>query len=112
MANKLGRLKSVISKNIKEICEFELDRSSIDFFTITDVIVSDDHSYAKVMVSFFKDPQKNIQKLNNAKGYVRTLLSKRIDTRRVPEVFFEVDDSYEKQKAFEELLEKAKNKNK
>lgn len=112
MANSLGRLKAAISKNIKEICEFEIDRSTIDFFTITDVIVSDDHSYAKVMVSFFTDPEKNIKKLNNKKGVVRSMLAKRLDTRRVPEVFFEVDDTFKKQQEFEELLERAKNKSK
>lgn len=110
MANKLGRLKTVISKNIKEICEYELKNENIDFFTITDVVVSDDHSYAKVYVSFFKNADKNLDKLNRAKGYVRSSLAKKLDTRRVPEVFFVLDDTYEKQKHFEEVLENAKNK--
>ena len=110
MANKSGRLKAIISRSIKEICEFELTNEKIGFFTITDVVVSDDHSYAKVYVSFLINPKEGIERLNRAKGYVRSSLAKKIDTRRVPEITFVLDDSYEKQKHFEELLKAAEEK--
>ncbi len=110
MANKSGRLKAIISKNIKEICEYELTNEKIGFFTITDVIVSDDHSYAKVYVSFLTNQKEGIDRLNRAKGYVRSSLAKKIDTRRVPEISFVLDDSYEKQKHFEEVLKAAEEK--
>lgn len=110
MANKSGRLKAIISKNIKEICEYELTNEKIGFFTITDVVVSDDHSYAKVYVSFLTNQKEGIDRLNRAKGYVRTSLAKKIDTRRVPEITFVLDDSYEKQKHFEEVLKAAEEK--
>lgn len=107
MANRAERIKTLISKNIKDICEYELKNENIGFFTITDVEVSDDRSYAKVFVSFFNNADKNIEKLNRTKGFVRTSLSKKLDTRRVPEITFVIDDSYEKQKHFEEVLDKA-----
>ncbi len=110
MANKSGRLKAIISKNIKEICEYELTNEKIGFFTITDVVVSDDHSYAKVYVSFLTNQKEGIDRLNRAKGYVRSSLAKKIDTRRVPEISFVLDDSYEKQKRFEEVLKAAEEK--
>ncbi len=110
MANKSGRLKAIISKNIKEICEYELTNEKIGFFTITDVVVSDDHSYAKVYVSFLTNQKEGIDRLNRAKGYVRSSLAKKIDTRRVPEITFVLDDSYEKQKHFEEVLKAAEEK--
>ena len=110
MANKSGRLKAIISKNIKEICEYELTNEKIGFFTITDVVVSDDHSYAKVYVSFLANQKEGIERLNRAKGYVRSSLAKKIDTRRVPEITFVLDDSYEKQKHFEEVLKAAEEK--
>lgn len=107
MANKAGRLKAIISKNIKDICEFELTNEKIGFFTITDVIVSDDHSYAKVYVSFLSNGQEGVERLNRAKGYVRSSLAKKIDTRRVPEITFVLDDSYEKQKHLEQIIKDA-----
>lgn len=110
MANKAGRLKAIISKNIKDICEFELTNEKIGFFTITDVIVSSDHSYAKVYVSFLQNAKEGIERLNRAKGYVRSSLAKKIDTRRVPEITFVLDDSFEKQKHLEEVLKEAEAK--
>ncbi|MGP1413978.1 MAG: 30S ribosome-binding factor RbfA [Bacillales bacterium] len=110
MANRGERIKSIISKNIKEICEFELKNESIDFFTITDIDVSDDYSYAKVFVSFFQNKQNNIDRLNRAKGYVRSSLAKKMDTRRVPQINFILDDSMEKQQEFESFIERIKNK--
>ncbi|MFA6667139.1 MAG: 30S ribosome-binding factor RbfA [Bacilli bacterium] len=112
MANKNERLKAIIGKDIKDICEFELKNENIGFFTITDVVVSDDHSYAKVYVSFLNNASDGVERLNRAKGFVRSSLAKKIDTRRVPEVSFVLDTSYEKQKHFEEVLEAAKNKTK
>jgi ribosome-binding factor A len=110
MANKNERLKAIISKNIKDICQFELKNEKIGFFTITDVEVSSDHSYAKVYVSFFDDKQNNLERLNRARGFVRSSLAEKIDTRRVPEITFVLDDSYEKQKHFEEVLSEAEKK--
>ena len=110
MANKAGRLKAIISKNIKDICEFELTNEKIGFSTITDVVVSSDHSYAKVYVSFLQNAKEGIERLNRAKGYVRSSLAKKIDTRRVPEITFVLDDSFEKQKHLEEVLKEAEAK--
>ena len=61
MANKNERLKAIIGKDIKDICEFELKNENIGFFTITDVVVSDDHSYAKVYVSFLRRKLKALK---------------------------------------------------
>jgi len=110
MANKNERLKAVISKNIKDICLLELKNEKIGFFTITDIEVSSDHSYAKVFVSFFDDKQNNLERLNRARRYVRSSLAQKIDTRRVPEITFVLDDSYEKQKHFEDVLTEAEKK--
>jgi len=41
---------------------------------------------------------------------VRSSLAQKIDTRRVPEITFVLDDSYEKQKHFEDVLTEAEKK--
>lgn len=104
--NSKERLAAEISKDLKEIVQFELGNESIGFMTITNVVVSSDHSYAKVFVSFFNNPEKNLQKLNNAKGYVRSKLAKKLKTRRVPEISFVLDDSFFKQESLENALKK------
>lgn len=106
MANQVEKIKANISKNIREIMQYELEVQNLDFFTVTDIEVSSDHSYAKVYVSFFTNPQKNIDKLNKVKGFVRSALSKRIKLRRTPEISFVLDDSFAKAKHLEDLLKK------
>lgn len=106
MTNNVERIKATIAKNIREIVQYELNVEKIDFMTITDIEVSSDHSYAKVFVSFFTNPEKNLEKLNKVKGFVRSALAKRIKLRRVPEISFVLDDTYFKEKRLNDLLNK------
>lgn|SRR5574344_542568 len=105
MDNKQKKLVAIINKNIREICQYEL-QVDVDFYTITDVWLSSDHSYCRVFVSFFTHPKENVEKLNKVKGFVRSELAHRLDLRRVPEVEFILDDGYEKEKHIDDLLNK------
>ena len=49
---KQKRLEGIIRKNISEIIQFGVKDPDVGFVTITDVQVSNDHSYAKVCVTF------------------------------------------------------------
>ncbi len=106
MSNNKERLAAEISKDLKEIVQFEIKNENIGFLTITDVVVSSDHSYAKVFVSFFNNQEKNLEKLNRTKGFVRSALSKRLKTRRVPEIEFVLDNSFLNGLKVEQALEK------
>ena len=75
---------------------------------VTDVDVSNDHSYATVYVTFLGKKERNekgIKTLNKAKGYIRSELSKRLKTRRVPEINFKLDESYEKARKLDAILQ-------
>jgi len=100
--------KSLIARNVKDIVTQEIQNEHIGFMTITDVEVSSDHSYCKIFVSFLNNAKYSLETLNRAKGYVRSALAKRVHFRRVPEITFVLDDSFEKQARFEELLAKDK----
>ncbi len=106
MANKQERIASIIRKNIAEIIQFEIKDPHLGFVSIPEVKVSKDFSYATVYVSFFKDEDINpsLEVLNKAKGFIRTELSKKLDTRRVPEIRFLLDDGYKKEERITELL--------
>lgn len=104
MNNNNERIIADISKAIREIVQYEIKNETIGFLTITDVKVSSDRSYAKVYVSFFNNGEKNIEKLNKLKGYVRSSLSKKIHTRRVPEISFVLDDSFFKAEKVEQAI--------
>ena len=108
MANKQERIASIIRKNIAEIIQFQVKDPHLGFVSIPEVRVSKDFSYATVYVSFFKeeDITPSLEVLNKAKGFIRSELASKMDTRRVPEIRFVLDEGYKKEERIAELLKK------
>ena len=108
MANKQERIATLIRKNIADIITFEVKNPKLGFVTISEVKVSNDFSYAKVYVSFIleKDIKTGLEVLEHSKGFIRSSLAKKMDTRRVPELVFILDDGYKKEERITELLNK------
>ena len=106
MADKELRIQRLITKNITEIIQFDLKDPHLGFVTIQEVKVSKDISYAKVYVSFIleKDEEEGMKVLEKSKGFIRSELAKRMDTRRVPELIFILDEGYKKEERITELL--------
>ncbi len=63
--------------------------------TITDVIVSDDYSIAKVFFFVHQgmDSKKVLKGFESAKGFFKAELSHSLDLRRVPDLRFIYDDT-------------------
>ena len=110
MANKQERIATLIRKNIAEIIQFELKNPHLGFISIPEVRVSKDFSYAKVYVSFIRDEdaKDGMEVLEHSKGFIRSSLAKKMDTRRCPELSFVLDDGYKKEERITELLNKDK----
>ena len=110
MANKQERIASIIRKNIAEIIQIELKNPHLGFVSIPEVRVSKDFSYAKVYVSFIRDEdaQEGMQVLEHSKGFIRSSLAKKMDTRRCPELSFVLDEGYKKEERIAELLKNDK----
>lgn len=104
----IEKTKSLIARAVRDIVSYEIKNENVGFMTITDVEVSSDHSYCKIYVSFLNDAKNSIETLNRARGFVRSSLAKKLNFRRVPEIMFVLDDSYEKQARLESLLNKEK----
>ncbi len=110
MANKQERIATLIRKNIAEIIQMELKNPHLGFVSIPEVKVSKDFSYAKVYVSFIKDEDiaQGMEVLEHSKGFIRTSLAKKMDTRRIPELRFVLDEGFKKESRITELLNKDK----
>lgn len=104
----IKKTKSLIARAVRDIVSYEIKNENVGFMTITDVEVSSDHSYCKIYVSFLNNAKNSIETLNRARGFVRSSLAKKLNFRRVPEIMFVLDDSYEKQARLESLLNKDK----
>ena len=104
---KQKRLEGIIRKNISDIIQFGLKDPNVGFVTITDVHVSNDHSFAKVFVTFLgKDAraQAGLKALNRAKGFIRSELSQRLDIRRTPDLIFVLDETEMKARHIDEII--------
>ena len=110
MADRNARIQSIIAKNVTEIIQFELKNPHLGFVSIPEVRVSKDFSYAKIYVSFIKDEdaKEGMEVLEHSKGFIRSSLAKKMDTRRCPELSFVLDDGYKREERITELLNKDK----
>ena len=104
---KQKRLEGIIRKNLMEILQFDVKDPNVGFVTITDVKVTNDHSYAKVYVSFIgaTNRKEALAALERAKGFIRSELSQRLDIRRCPDLIFEIDQAEENARHIDQLIE-------
>lgn len=111
MSIKKERIENVIRKEISEIIQFKVKDNKVGFVTVSDVVVTNDYSYAKVYVTFLGQSARQeagLQALNKSKGFIRSELAKKLSTYKVPALIFELDDTLEKGNRIEEILKNAK----
>ena len=76
--------------------------------TLTGVLVTNDLSHARVMVSVpgdDADKARALQGLQSAAGFLRTRVARALTTRTVPELHFELDKGVEHAARIERLLQ-------
>ena len=102
------RVADEVKRIVADLIRTELDDPRVPVFTsLTEVTVSKDFNYADLYVSVLADrdgKEEAVKALNNAKGFLRSALAKRIDLRVSPELRFHLDDSFDKGKRIDELL--------
>lgn len=98
-------MNHIIQKELSSILQTEVKDPQIGFCTITDVDVTNDFSIAKIYVSFLgKYTNKNMQALERSKGFIRSILAKRLTIRKCPELQFVLDKSLEYGNKIEKIL--------
>lgn len=97
--SRTDRVGQQIHKEVASILQLEFKNRDprLGMVTVSGAEVTRDLSVAKVFVTFFESDDKKIKDylkiLEENKGFVRTLLSKRIRMRSVPELRFVQDKS-------------------
>ncbi len=98
MANP-DRVNAELRKQISEIILFELKDPRISgIITVSDVKVSGDLGYAKVMISYYGDEDKRkevFDALRNSANFIRHLLKSRVKLRHIPTLQLIEDKSAE-----------------
>ncbi|MGA8540530.1 MAG: 30S ribosome-binding factor RbfA [Terriglobales bacterium] len=106
-----GRLSAAIREEIETILEGELGDPRIGLASVSSVVMAEDARSARVMVSVAGDEaeaERTLEGLAAARNYVRHELAERLRLRRPPELYFQVDRSDQLEGRVEQLLERAK----
>jgi len=94
MGIRLERFAEAVKEELSNLLREEIDPNEYGWISITAVKVSKDLKEAHVLVTVFPEhlEEKALKKLSLMAGYMRKYLSKRIRSKTVPKLRFEVDN--------------------
>ncbi|MFO7887260.1 MAG: 30S ribosome-binding factor RbfA [Eubacteriales bacterium] len=105
---RLYRITEEIKRDLSLIIKKKLNDPRIsEHITISHVDLTEDLKFAKIYISSIESMDKRdkfADILNNAKGFLRTELSKVLKTRTAPELKFYVDETIENGVRINKLL--------
>lgn len=105
------RLGEALREEIETIVEGELGDPRIGLASVTSLEMAEDGRSARVMVAVVgtdEECQQSLEGLVAASGFIRHEVADRLHLRRAPELFFQLDRSEKYQARVDELLKRAK----
>ena len=111
MAFKKERLEKIIEREIGNILLMDVKDDRLHFVTITKVDLTGDLSIATVFYTILGAPEQILYTkdvLLEAKGFIKGLLSRRIEVRKIPEILFKYDESSIQGNRIDEILRQIK----
>ena len=97
-SNRMDRVDEEFKREISKIISLDLKNPNITgIISVTKVKTSPDLKSARVYISLMncKSKKNTLQGLNNATGFIRSELAKRVNLRYTPEIRFELDETME-----------------
>jgi len=104
---RIARLNEQLKREISELIQRQVRDPRVGQVTITGVDVARDLGSAKVYVrgpGSIEDRESTLQGLNAAAPFLRTALGRVLHVRKVPELRFQPDRSYEHAQRIEQVL--------
>ncbi|WP_391484878.1 30S ribosome-binding factor RbfA [Allofranklinella schreckenbergeri] len=106
--NRGYRVADQIQRDLAELIARELKDPRVGMVTIQSVEVTPDYAHAKVYVSLLVgDPEESVAALNQAAGFLRNGLFKRLHIHTVPTLHFIFDRTPERAADMNALIAKA-----
>lgn len=107
------RMAEQLKRELAEIVRGEIKDPRLGFVSFTEVRMSRDLSHALIYTTVLDSDldserqQESIDILNNAAGFIRSQVARRIRARIVPTLKFVLDDSITRGAAMDELISEA-----
>ena len=111
MAFKKERMEKILEREISNIIFQEVKNEKIKFVTITKASLTNDLSSATIYYTVFGNEDQinaSVEALNEAKGFIRSVLSKRLEVKKTPDLKFKYDESFEQGNKIEQILKSLK----
>jgi ribosome-binding factor A len=106
--NRGFQIADQIQRDLTELIARELKDPRVGMVTVNGVEVTPDYAHAKVFFSILVgDPQQTEDALNQAAGFLRTHLFKRLHIHTVPTLHFRFDRTTERAADMNALIAKA-----
>ena len=109
-SSRLARIADQIQRELAELIRTEVRDPRVGLVTLTGVELSRDQSHAKVFFTVMgaaSDAEAAGEGLARAAGFLRSQLSHRLTTRKVPELHFAYDESVERGVRLSRLIDEA-----
>ena len=108
-SRRVEKLSALLKREISELLVNGVrdERIHQAMITITTIEVSGDLQHAKIFISLFGEEQKKAEVLvclEEAKGFIRAELARRLQMRRSPELVFKIDKGMTKGPSVLDLL--------
>lgn len=105
---RMGRINSQLQREISMILAQEVRGDKLSEVIVTAVDCSKDLKYAKVYYTTLRESGRGqiVKQLESAAGFVRALLGRRLSYRTVPELTFRFDDSEERAREMDRVLDR------
>ena len=104
---RLNRINEELKKEISHVITFELKNSNITgLISVTKVKITPDLRFARVYVSLLnsKSKTKTMAGLQNAVGYIKSQIAKKINLRVTPDLHFELDETIEHGEKIDKII--------
>ena len=105
--SRSDRVSGELIKELSQIIQHEMKDPRLGFVSVTRAEVAKDLRHANVFVSVMgsdSEKEKTLKALKSGAGFIRTLISKRMNMRVIPDFTFKLDDSIEYGARIQELL--------
>jgi ribosome-binding factor A len=107
-SNRLGRISDQLKQELALLIQNELRDPRLGMVSVQEVRVSRDLAHADVFITVLGAESKAaVETLNNAGGFLRSLLAKNLNLRVTPRLRFVFDESVERGRKLSSLIDEA-----